>query len=63
MEIFKKNDDVAVVKSHVNGKYLIHTYVVDADGYAVKLGRIGQSFIYPIKDYGRAVKFFESRYL
>jgi hypothetical protein len=73
MEIFEKNTEVIVVtpggvlkgkvKSYVYDKYFIHTYVVDADSYAVKVNKIEQLHVYPIKDFGRAVKFFESRYL
>ena len=73
MEIFNKNKDVVVVTSggvlrgkvklYAGGTYSIHTAVIDAGGYAVKLNRVKKSHVYPIEDYGRALNFFESRYL
>jgi hypothetical protein len=73
MEIFEKNKKIVVVtpggvlKGKVifynDGKYFLHTTIVDADGYLVKLNRVKKSHVYPIEDYGRASKFFESRYL
>ncbi len=73
MEIFKKNRDVVAVtpggvlkgkvKLYAGGKYFIHTAIIDADGYAVKLNRVEKSHVYPIEDYGKASNFFESRYL
>jgi hypothetical protein len=72
MREFEKNEKVLIVTSGgvlkgkvkfcVDNKYFIHTTIMDADGYLVKLNGVRASHVYPPEDLGRATNFFKSRY-